>query len=252
MRLENKTALVTGGASGLGYAIAKEFTLQGATVMIADIDGAASLRAADDIAAVGQKPLVTPLDVREPGNVLRATQDALERLGSIDILVNSAGVARLRPFLDMTVDDFDLVHAVNLRGTFLVGQAVARIMVGRGGSIINIASASGRRGSFGRTAYGPGKAGVILLTGIMAVELAQHGIRVNGIAPGPIETPIVAAQLTDSGRALWTSVVPMARFGQPVEVAKAALFLACNDSSYMTGTTLDVDGGFAAGGILKA
>ncbi|MES2536272.1 MAG: SDR family NAD(P)-dependent oxidoreductase [Pseudomonadota bacterium] len=251
MRLSGKTVLVTGGASGLGKAIATEFVREGAAVAIADINFGDAEALSRELRENNGNAIAIEIDVRDPVQIRAAVGMASDRLGSIDILVNSAGIARLKPFLDMSIEDFDLVHEVNLRGTFIVGQEVARRMVGRGGSIINISSASGRRGSYGRTAYGPGKAGVILLTEIMAVELAEHGIRVNALAPGPIETPIVAAQLTEAGRLNWTAVVPMARFGRPDEVARAALFLACEDSSFITGHTLDVDGGYCAGGILK-
>jgi NAD(P)-dependent dehydrogenase (short-subunit alcohol dehydrogenase family) len=138
-----------------------------------------------------------------------------------------------------------------VRGSFLVAQEVAKRMVGRGGNIINIASASGRRGNYGRTVYGTGKAGIIRMTEIMAVELAEHNIRVNVIAPGPIETPIVAGQMTEEGKKSWTNVVPMARWGQPEEIATAASFLASDEASFITGHCLDVDGGYFAGGILK-
>jgi NAD(P)-dependent dehydrogenase (short-subunit alcohol dehydrogenase family) len=251
MRLSGKTVLVTGGASGLGRAIATEFVREGAAVLIADINLGDAEALSRELREKNGNAIAIEIDVRDPVQIRAAVGMASDRLGSIDILVNSAGIARLKPFLEMSIEDFDLVHEVNLRGTFIVGQEVARRMVGRGGSIINISSASGRRGSYGRTAYGPGKAGVILLTEIMAVELAEHGIRVNALAPGPIETPIVAAQLTEAGRLNWTSVVPMARFGRPDEVARAAVFLACEDPSFITGHTLDVDGGYCAGGILK-
>jgi len=251
MKLDGKIALITGGASGLGEAIAHDYVKNGAAVVIADVNGDAAKNVSHAINAKGGRAIALQVDVSDEASVLRLVDNAVAQLGSIDMLVNSAGIAKLIPFLEVRVADFDLVHNVNVRGTFLVAQAAAKQMVGRGGAIINIASASGRRGNYGRTVYGPGKAAVVRLTEIMAIELAEHHIRVNVIAPGPIETPIVAPNLTEEGRKSWTNVVPMARWGRPEEIATVATFLACDDSSFVTGHCLDVDGGFFAGGILK-
>jgi 3-oxoacyl-[acyl-carrier protein] reductase len=251
MKLQGKVALITGGASGLGEAIAHDFVKNGALVAIVDVNADAAARVASDIAASGGRAIALALDVSDEIQVPKVVAEVVEKLGPIDILVNSAGIARLIPFLEVTVEDFDLVHNVNVRGTFLVAQEVAKQMVGRGGNIINLASASGRRGNYGRTVYGTGKAGVIRMTEIMAVELAEYNIRVNVIAPGPIETPIVAGQMTEEGKKSWTNVVPMARWGKPEEIATAASFLASDEASFITGHCLDVDGGFFAGGILK-
>jgi len=251
MKLEGKVALITGGASGLGESTAELFAREGASVVVADLDIKRAQSVASSVSNAGRKAIAIQVDVADAGQIERCVAEVLAKCGKIDVLVNSAGIARLRPFLETSVEDFDLVHKVNVRGTFLMGQHVARAMMGRGGNIINVASASGRRGNYGRTAYGTGKAAIVLMTQIMAVELAPHDIRVNCIAPGPIETPIVAPQLTEQGRKSWTSVVPMNRWGRPEEIATAAVFLASNDSSFVTGHCLDVDGGFFAGGILK-
>ncbi len=251
MKLEGKVALITGGASGLGESTAEHFAREGAAVVVVDLDIERAQEVAGRLASAGAKAIAVQVDVADAGQIESCVADVLMKLGKIDVLVNSAGIARLRPFLETSIEDFDLVHKVNVRGTFLMGQLVARSMVGRGGNIINVASASGRRGNYGRTAYGTGKAAIILLTEIMAVELAPHHIRVNSIAPGPIETPIVAPQLTKEGRESWMSVVPMNRWGRPEEIATAAVFLASSDSSFVTGHCLDVDGGFFAGGILR-
>jgi 3-oxoacyl-[acyl-carrier protein] reductase len=251
MKLKGKVALVTGGASGLGEATAEHFANEGAVVVVADQNMEGADRIAAKLAASGATTFAIHVDVAEAKQIEDCVAKVIARFGQIDILFNSAGIARLRPFLETSVEDFDLVHKINVRGTFLMGQQVARTMLGRGGNIINVASASGRRGNYGRTAYGTGKAAIIMMTEIMAVELAAHNIRVNVIAPGPIETPIVAPQLTEAGRKTWTSVVPMNRWGRPAEIASAAVFLASEDSSFITGHCLDVDGGFFAGGILK-
>lgn len=251
MKLKGKVALVTGGASGLGESTARHFAREGAYVVVADQDIDGAKRVSDSLVGDGAKAIAIQVDVGDAKQISDCVAQALKHFGQIDVLFNSAGIARLRSFLETSVEDFDLVHKINVRGTFLMGQQVARAMVGRGGNIINVASASGRRGNHGRTAYGTGKAAIVMLTEIMAVELAVHGIRVNAIAPGPIETPIVAPQLTEEGRKTWTAVVPMNRWGRPEEIATAAVFLASEDASFVTGHCLDVDGGFRAGGILK-
>jgi 3-oxoacyl-[acyl-carrier protein] reductase len=251
MKLKGKVALITGGASGLGESIAQEFAREGASVAVADLNLKGATGVAEQIGSKGSNVFALQVDVADPSSINAGVDNTIKQLGPIDILVNSAGIARLKPFLETSIEDYDLVHNINVRGTFVMAQAVARTMVGRGGNIINISSASGRRGNYGRTAYGPGKAAIIRLTEIMAVELAAHHIRVNVLAPGPIETPIVAAQLTEAGKQSWTAVVPMNRWGRPIEIAMAALFLASEDSSFVTGHCLDVDGGFYAGGILR-
>jgi NAD(P)-dependent dehydrogenase (short-subunit alcohol dehydrogenase family) len=247
-QLAGKVAVVTGGMSGIGAAVAARFAAEGAAVVAADISATATALP-EGPAAWAIAPL--RVDVSDPASVAAMARAVLERHGRVDVLVNSAGIARDIPFLDTPVEVLDRIHAVNVRGTFLCAQACARAMrdAGTGGAIVNIASVSGLRGNSGRAAYGASKGAVVTMTQVMAIDLAEHGIRVNAVAPGPIETPMVAAIHTVEVRAAWERRTMMRRYGTPEEIAGAVLFLCGPDAGYITGEILAVDGGFAAAGM---
>jgi NAD(P)-dependent dehydrogenase (short-subunit alcohol dehydrogenase family) len=244
MRLQGKVAIVTGGLSGIGAAIAARFAAAGARVVAADL--AAAEGPLDASAAIA--PL--RVDVAQEDATTAMASAVVAAHGRIDILVNSAGFGQDIPFLDTPVAVLDRILAVNLRGTFLASQACARVMREAGsGAIVNIGSVSGLAGSSGRSAYGASKGAIVTLTQVMAIDLALFGIRVNAIAPGPVDTPLTRRVHTPETREAWTRATMLRRYGTPEEIAAAVLFLAGDDASYVTGHVLPVDGGFAAAGM---
>lgn len=245
MRLNNRIAIVTGAARGIGFAIAERFAAEGASVTIADILDAEGQAAA---AAIGAH--YTHCDVAQAADVQALVAAVVARYGAVDILVNNAGIALGGDFLDVTEADFDRVLAVNLKGSFLMLQACARQMVkqaGAGrkpGAIINMSSVNDTLTIPGIVSYCVSKGGVSQLTRATAVALAPHGIRVNAIGPGSISTDMMKGVLADRAalnRAL--SRTPLGRVGEPSEVASIAAFLASDDASYVAGETIYVDGG---------
>ncbi|MBB4402813.1 MULTISPECIES: SDR family NAD(P)-dependent oxidoreductase [Rhizobium/Agrobacterium group] len=248
MRLSGKTAIVTGAARGIGHAIAVAFAKEGAQVVICDRDEAAAVSAAKEI---GSSAIAVAGDISSDADVEKVVSSALESFGKIDILVNNAGIGATTLFLESSREEFERVVRINLTGTFTMSQAVARKMADqKSGKIINIASLSGQKGGVGRSAYGASKAGVELLNKVMAVELADYGINVNAIAPGPILTEVSKTMHTLETRDAYHRLVPQRRYGEPSEIADAAVFLASDEARYITGHTLNVDGGFLAAGLL--
>lgn len=253
MRFEDKHAFVTGGASGIGFAMCRGFASEGAAVTIADIDAAAAEKAAAELREAGGDIEACHIDVADPQSVETAVGAAAESHGALDILVSNAGIGFAKRFLDTTPEEFARVIAVNLAGVFYTSQAGAREMIARktaAGRLINMASVAGVRGSAERTAYGAAKAAVINLTQVAAVELAKHGITVNAIAPGPIETPLVRDLHTAENRAAWYQGTPQRRYGAPEDIAAAALYLASDAAGFVNGTVLAVDGGWSGAGVI--
>jgi glucose 1-dehydrogenase len=239
-RLKGRTAIITGAAQGLGLAIATRFVAEGARVLLADINEAAVTAAARSL---GQ--LAICVDVSQRADIQRMSAVADRELGQVDILVNNAGVFRAAPLLDLGEDELNRVLAINLHSALFAIQAVAPQMIARRrGSIINMVSVAATLASPGAAAYCISKAALAQLTNVAAIELAPHGIRVNAIGPGTIATEMAQGAYADpelKNRILPRT--PLGRMGEPEEIAGVALFLATDDSSYMTGKTLYVDGG---------
>jgi 3-oxoacyl-[acyl-carrier protein] reductase len=249
MRLQGKVALVTGGARGIGLAVTKALAAEGAIPVIADINEQGAREALSTLGT--SDGLALAVNVADEASVTNMVQAIVDRFGRVDILVNNAGIGGNTPFLDIKLEEWNRTISINLTGAFLVAQACAREMVKqRGGKIINIASLSGQRGGHGRAAYGAAKAGLELLTKVMAVELAEFGINVNNIAPGAIETEMAKFAHDQATRAAYNYLIPMTRYGTPEEIADAAVFLSSDESRYIHGHTLNVDGGFRAAGLM--
>ena len=240
-----RTVLITGAARGIGLATARAFLDEGWQVALLDIDGPAQESAA---AELGDDALALTADVAVEAEVNVAVEKARDRFGAIDALVNNAGVAVFKPILETTPAEWGRVLDVNLTGPFLMTRAVVPHMP-RGGAVVNIASISGQRASTLRVAYGTSKAGIMHLTKQMAAEFAHLGVRVNCVAPGPVDTAMAKAVHSPEIRADYHDAIPLNRYGLEEEIAAAILFLCSDKASYITGQTLAVDGGFEATGI---
>ena len=245
----SKVALVTGAARGIGLATAKRFLADGWRVGLLDIDGAGLERAVAEIGKP-EETLALACDIADPKQVAGAFDVLVARFGQLDALVNNAGTAVFKPLLETTHEEWQRVLAVNLTGPFLATQLAAPLMADRGGgAIVNITSISGLRASTLRVAYGTSKAALAHLTKQQAVELSSLGIRVNAVAPGPVETAMAKAVHSPEIRADYRDAVPLGRYGLEEELAESIFFLCSDKASYITGQVLAVDGGFDAAGI---
>jgi NAD(P)-dependent dehydrogenase (short-subunit alcohol dehydrogenase family) len=245
MRFAGQVAVVTGGANGIGRACAEAFGAAGAAVVVADIDAEAGPAVARAIEAAGGRATFIKTDVGDAAQAQRLIDRTLAAFGRLDVLINNAGIIRTAEFLEISEADFDAVLRVNLKGVFLVGQAAARAMVAQGkGAIVNMSSTNAVVAIPNQVPYATSKGGVNQLTKVMALALADKGVRVNAIGPGSILTDLLRVVMSDeAARRKILSRTPMGRCGEPSEVAKVALFLASDDASYLTGQCIYPDGG---------
>lgn len=251
-RLKDKVALISGAASGIGHSTALRFAEEGATVVGFDLNAAGDAWQA--IASCAADCDFLTGDVVREADAMAAVEQVTARFGRIDILVNAAGVSSYGAVTDVDEEEWDRVMNINVKGSFLFAKHVARVMQQQqSGSIVHIASVEGMDGLSGQLSYGTSKGAVIQMTRNMAADLAQSGVRVNCVCPGAIETPLTAALKDDSMKAIKQQMEAehlMGRFGEPIEIANAILFLASDEASFVTGHPLVVDGGWTAGTVL--
>lgn len=245
-----RVAVVTGGAMGIGGDVCERLAAAGFHVVVADRDTAAAEATARRLHDDGGQALALSMDVADPASVAAGFAQVERDHGRCDVLVNCAGIAKVLPFLEFPLDNFQATMAVNVTGTFLCGQAAARLMVRhRWGRIVNIASVAGLRAvGTGRTAYGTSKGAVVALTRQMAVELAEHGVTANAVCPGPVDTPMTRVLHTDRFRQEYSKAIPMNRYGTTGEIAAAVMYLVSEEAGYVSGIAMPVDGGFMASG----
>jgi len=254
MRLRDRVAVVTGGGSGIGAAICKAFTEEGAAVAVGDLNSKAARQVADEIRASGGMAVAKVFDVSDPAAVEQAADEVESELGPLSIWVNNAGVSYVSPFLECTEDQWERTLRVNLTGAFLGCRAAISRMLPRGrGVILNMSSQSGKVGNSHYAAYCASKFGIIGLTQSLAVEFAGRGIRVNALCPGVVMTPLWEGMIDDYARKRGLkpedvrpyieSKIPMYRLCEPEDVARCAVFLASDDASYITGQAVNISGG---------
>lgn len=251
--LQDRVALITGAASGIGRAIAVLFGGEGAAVAVADVDEIGGRQVVAEIEGAGGRAIFLPVDVTQPADCERAVRAAFERFGSVNVLVNNAGIVRRASILDATEDDWDRTMAVNVKSIFLLSRVAIPVMIDAGGGvIINMGSGWGLVGGPDAAAYCASKGAVVQLTRAMAIDHGKHNIRVNCICPGDTDTPILRGEARQLGEVperflRQAAERPLQRIGQPEDIAQAALYLASDASSFVTGSVLVVDGGGIAG-----
>jgi 3-oxoacyl-[acyl-carrier protein] reductase len=250
MTLGGKVALVTGGGAGIGAATSRLLAERGAAVLVADLNEAAAAGTARAIRDAGGRAAAFCMDVADAAQTVAAVKEAEQQFGPLDIAVCNAGITDRIPALEMSREAFERILRTNLTGCFLSAQAAARAMVahGTGGRIVTLASVSGQFGGTGRAAYGASKGGIINLTRVLAMEWAEHDILVNCVAPGP--TQIARTAHGPRQRSAFLSRMAIKRYADAVDIARGIAFLCSEDAGFVTGHVLNVDGGFAAAGVL--
>jgi 3-oxoacyl-[acyl-carrier protein] reductase len=248
MQLQGQVALITGAGRGIGKAIALRFAREGADIAVIDLNSEWAQATGQEIKGLGRRVFVKTADVSDCDQIQAAVREAATTLGKLDVCVNNAGIGKAQPFMDITKENWERHLGIHLFGTFYCAQAAAREMTKQKyGRIVNIASVAGLMGPIDLAPYGAAKAGIIGLTRAAALDLADYGITVNAIAPGPIDTELLRTWPPDALRER-AQHLPIARLGKVEEIAHAALFLASPDSGFITGTVLAVDGGSVAAG----
>jgi meso-butanediol dehydrogenase/(S,S)-butanediol dehydrogenase/diacetyl reductase len=249
MRLDGKRVVITGGAGGIGGAIGRRMAAAGAIITVADLN---QDRAVATAKALGAGHFSTHVDVASLPSVTAMVSEAERLMGGVDVLVHTAGVAMLRDVLEVDPADWKRVIDINLMGTYYCDLVVAKSIVARkgSGSLINIGSAAATRPSRGASAYGAAKAGVVNLTRSLATDLAKRNIRVNVISPGPVDTEMAKSEHRNEVRVNFEKLIPMGRYARPEEMGSAAVFLASDESSYVSGAEILVDGAYVGAGNL--
>lgn len=245
MKLKDKVAIVTGSARGLGKAMVIEMVAEGAKVVVTDLDFDRCVAVKEEIEAMGGSAIAVKCDVTIRAEVVNLVEETLKAFEKVDILVNNAGITRDAGFAKMTDEQWDLVMNTNLKSMFICSQEVSKVLVSQGkGRIINVSSIAGVIGNFGQTNYSAAKSGVIGMTKTLCKELGRKNITVNAIAPGFMLTEM-AASIPENVTKMMIAQIPLARGGEPREVAKTVVFLASDDASYISGQTININGGWA-------
>lgn len=245
-RLQNKIAIVTGGASGIGKAVVLEFASQGAAVAIADINPDNANAVATEIETAGGTAAAYEVDVSNPASIKSAVDGVVEQFGTIDILVNCAGINKFGRFWEFTTEEWEAIRSVNLDGPWHFSQAVVRVMLEKKyGKIVNIVSTAGTRATPRAAPYSTSKHGLVGLTRMLAVDLGEFGINANCICPASVDSPLLRETVSDAYRQAMIDRLPLRRLGKGEDIAKAAAFLASDDAEWITGAVLPVDGGLS-------